>query len=480
MDSIKQLLAGARLAANQFQSFDTSSVEAIVTAVAYAAAEKAAYYAKWAVEETGYGDVESKTKKNQLVTSGIAASLVVSDYTEARVDEQRKLIKFPKPAGVIVGLVPCTNPVATVFFKVINALATRNAIIICPHPSSRNCSVDAARFTREVAERAGAPRGVVQVLEHPSLEAVHSLMKSEETDLVLATGGPAMVRAAYSSGTPSVGVGAGNPPCYVDETANVKRAAACIIESAGFDNGLACPSESVILVHRKVAQEFMRQLRLAGGHIVENDQEVAKLRDFLFPNGTLGREGIGKSAKHICARAGLQYDGQAKVLFARFDTPSINDPLMYEKLFPCLGLMVVDDVETALQVAHTMLSISGKGHSAVVHADDPTVVMRFGNELPVCRMAINAPGVTGSGGFVTSLASSIVIGTGYFGGSSVSENVGPDHFVQWTTVAYDRDSHFPMRMPDAVDSWNSDAPTSLRNPSGFASRSMLRRAQTLV
>ena len=443
MQTPEQLFTAARKAADEFSTFSRDQVEAIVTHVATKAAERSQQYAEWAVEETGFGDIDSKKIKNDLNCMGVLQLLNFDDYVGYQVDHEKKIVKFAKPAGVVVALVPCTNPVATVYYKAIISLATRNAVILCPHPASKACSVDSAHFIAKLAEEAGAPKGAVQVLEEPSIPVVDQLMKSDQCNLILATGGPAMVRAAYSSSNPAIGVGPGNPAAYVDKTALLPMAAACIVGSMAFDNSLACTSESCVLAHEAIADELLSELDNAGAKICSTE-EVDKLRAYLFPEGNIYPGAIGKSAQFICEAAGIDVKEGAKVLVMPFDAINKDEPLSKEKMFPCVGFTRVSGIDAAIDDVQTMLSLMGAGHSAVIHTNDPETAAKYGAALPVCRIAVNAPGVTGSSGFDTNISPGAVIGTGFFGRSSISENVGAKHLVQYTSLAYNKDDAIQM------------------------------------
>jgi len=436
----QQLFDTAHRAAEAYSTYSRSQVEKIVKAVAAAAADKAEFYAEWAVRETGFGDVPSKTIKNLSNSSETAAAHDIADYVEPKVDHENKIVSFPKPAGVIVALIPSTNPVATVFYKAICALMTRNAVIMCPHPGAKECSAHAVDLMEEVAVAAGAPKGLIQSLRQPSVPMVNRMMQSDRTSLILATGGPAMVRAAYSSSNPAIGVGAGNVACYVHSSADLAKTAEHIVSSVGYDNSLPCTCESVVIADREIGDALATEMQKAGAHHVENPEELSRLRTFLFPEGKMNPQAIGKSAEWIAQRAGIQVPAGTKALGVEIFTIGREEPISKEKMFPLVGFIKVDGgVQAAIRTALAMLVMHGKGHSAVIHARDPEVVARYGDAVPVCRISVNAPGVSGSSGVATNLTPGPIIGTGFFGRSSVSENVGPKHLIQWTHVAYHKD-----------------------------------------
>lgn len=443
MQTPEQLFSTARQAADEFSRFTREQVEAITTHVATKAAERSQQYAEWAVEETCFGDVDSKKIKNDLNSVGVLQLLDFDQYVGYQVDKEKKIVKFAKPAGIVLALIPCTNPVATVFYKSIISLATRNSVILCPHPAAKGCSVDSAHFIAKLAEEAGAPKGAIQVLAEPSIPVVNELMHSDQCSVILATGGPAMVRAAYSSSNPAIGVGPGNPPVFVDDSAVLPMAAACIVGSMAFDNSLCCTSESVVLAQETIADELLIELDKAGAQVCSED-DVAKLRAFLFPGGTIYPGAIGKSAQYICDKAGVEHKAGAKVLVMPFVSVSKTEALSKEKMFPCIGFTRVAGVDQAIDSAAIMLALMGEGHSAVIHSNNPQNTIKWGSSLPVCRITVNAPGVTGSSGFDTNIAPGAVIGTGFYGRSSVYENVGAKHLVQYVSLAYNKDDAVQM------------------------------------
>ncbi|MBT4269521.1 MAG: aldehyde dehydrogenase family protein [Deltaproteobacteria bacterium] len=433
-----ELFDNAHHAAKIYRTFSKKRVEQIVNAVAAAAIEKSEFYAEWAVRETGFGDVGSKMLKHKntlmCIEDGAGA------YIDPKIDHEKKIISFPKPAGVIIGLIPSTNPVSTVIYKVFCTLLSRNAIILCPHPGAKDCSNHIADYLEKTAVTAGAPKGLIQSLQQPSVPLVNKLMKSDRTSLILATGGPAMVRAAYSSSNPAIGVGPGNVACYVHETADISKTAERISSSAGFDNSLPCTTESVVIADRVIATRLLGEMaEHAAYHIVDAD-DISKVRAFLFPEGKMNPKAIGKSAEWISEKSGIQIPVGTKLLIIEIFTIGYDEPISKEKMFPLLGFLKIDGgVKAGIRSALAMLDMQGKGHSAVVHAKDPDVIARYGNALPVCRISVNSRGVTGSSGFDTNLIPGAVIGTGFFGRSSVYENVGPKHLIQWTNVAYNKD-----------------------------------------
>lgn len=437
-------LSGARMkvgraawAARYYRSFSRDAVLAIAEAVARAGYEKAGHFADLAVAETGFGVVEHKKIKNELCTHTLLDYYRDLDLVTPRIDAERKIVELPKPAGVVFALAPATNPVATVYYKAMLAILSRNAIVISPHPVAKSVSVAAARHLAEAAEAAGAPSGLIQCVEEPSIPLVQDIMASDRINVIIATGGTAMVRAAYSSGNPALGVGPGNAVAYVDPSAGVDAAARCLVESKSFDNSILCTNESVVLTLDSTRGNMERALRSAGAHVC-NEADTDRLRDYLFGKGSLNLAAIGKSAVWIAERAGIRVSPSARILVPVVATPGQDDLLFREKLCPVLTLTSAVDFQQALTFAkHT--ARRGAGHSAAFHGADTARLVRFSQEMPVYRVVVNAPCSQGAAGFATYLPPSFTIGTGFAGRSSVGENVGPQHLVQWTRIAYGKD-----------------------------------------
>lgn len=449
-DFIEELYNVAGNAALNFSTYDKYQVENIIQAVITAAEEKAEFYAEWAVRETGYGNLEAKIAKNKATSTGLKELYNVADYVEPSVDHDKKIITIPKPAGIVLAPMPCTNPIMTTYFKIIANLIARNSVILSPHPAAVKCSIHCAEFLAGIAEAAGAPAGCIQILKEPSIPVVNKLMQDPRTSLIMATGGPAMVHAAYSSGNPAIGVGPANVPCYVHETADIAKAGLEIVIGNSFDYGLPCTCESTVLADRSINETLKAAIKTGNGLFVEGDV-AAKLRDYLFPDGVNNPKALGKSPQWIGEQAGVNIPPNIKSIVFEIDEIGHNEPASREKMFPVLAYHVINrGVEEAIEKALDMLSMMGKGHSAVVHSNDPTIVARYSAALPVCRIAVNTPGMTGSAGLSTNLAKSGMVGTGFFGGSSSDENIGPQHLIQHTYVAYSSEDSVQMGNIDSA------------------------------
>jgi acetaldehyde dehydrogenase / alcohol dehydrogenase len=448
----RAMVERAEWAARAFASYDAATVQRIVDAAAAAGAARAEELAAHAVQETGFGVVEHKVLKNRACSTGIASAYRVADFVEPVVDAERKIVAVPRPAGVILALTPSTNPVATVYFKILLALMTRNAIVISPHPFAKGVCVEAARTMAEAAVAAGAPDGCVQVVEEPSIPLVNALMTDPRTDVIVATGGTPMVRAAYRSGNPAIGVGPGNVPVLVDATADLAAAATAIVDSKAFDNSILCTNESVLIVEERVADRLVDHMQRAGAHLL-SDADRDKVRSLIFPDDHLDTRWIGKDAAEIARAAGVRVQPRTRVLLAPFDLVVPEEMLAHEKLLPVLGLVRVPTAGRGIDAARAVLRITGEGHSAAIHSTDARTIMEYSAAVRVLRVSVNVGNSLGSSGLSTGLAPSMTIGTGFFGRSSVGENLEPKHLVNWTRIAYNSDASVPMADFSTLTPW---------------------------
>lgn len=437
------VLERASWAARAYGRFDRDSVARVVEAVVAAAEEKAQEYAEWAVRETGFGVVEHKVIKNRASSSGLLERYGTDDFVSPRIDDGAKIVEVPRPAGVVLALTPSTNPVASVYFKAILALMTRNAVVISPHPMAKGACADAARHLAEAATAAGAPDGTIQWIAEPSIPLVEALMQDDRTDLILATGGTGVVRAAYRSGTPALGVGPANVPVLVDSTADLRRAAREIVDSKAFDNSVLCTNESVLVVEEVVADNLLAEMQRLGAHLL-TAEEADRLAAHMFPMGRLNPDVIGKDASVIAEAAGIRTGPRTRVLLAPIDSALPDELLAREKLSPVLAVLRVPDARAGIAAGRTLLRFSGAGHSAAIHSEDPETVMAYSSAVPVLRVAVNVGNSAGSAGLSTNLAPSMTIGTGFMGRSSVGENLEPRHLVNWARIAYNAEESVPM------------------------------------
>lgn len=441
-----------REAQKQFATFSQEQVDEIFRQAALAANHNRIKLAKMAVEETGMGIVEDKVIKNNF-----AAEYIYNQYKNMKTcgvleeDKTSGITKVAEPIGVISAIVPTTNPTSTAIFKCLIALKTRNAIIISPHPRAKNSTIEAARVVLEAAVKAGAPEGIIGWIDQPSVELSQNVMR--ESDIILATGGPAMVKAAYSSGRPALGVGAGNTPAIIDETAHIKMAVNSILLSKTFDNGVICASEQSIIVLEEVYDEVKKELAERGAYILKGE-EIDKVRSIILnEKGGLNADMVGQSAYKIAKMAGVNVPESAKVLVGEVTSVELEEPFSHEKLSPVLAMYKATSFEDALNKADRLIELGGMGHTSILYTDqvkNRDRVLTFGERMKTARTLINMPAAQGAIGdlFNFKLAPSLTLGCGSWGGNSVSENVGPKHLINVKSIAERRENMLWFRVPE--------------------------------
>ena len=441
-----------REAQKQFATYTQEQVDEIFRQAALAANHNRIKLAKMAVEETGMGIVEDKVIKNNF-----AAEYRYNQYKNMKTcgvleeDKTSGITKVAEPIGVISAIVPTTNPTSTAIFKCLIALKTRNAIIISPHPRAKNSTIEAAKIVLEAAVKAGAPEGIIGWIDEPSVELSQNVMR--ESDIILATGGPAMVKAAYSSGRPALGVGAGNTPAIIDETAHIKMAVNSILLSKTFDNGVICASEQSIIVLEQVYDEVKKELAERGAYILKGE-EIDKVRSIILnEKGGLNADMVGQSAYKIAKMAGVNVPESAKVLVGEVTSVELEEPFSHEKLSPVLAMYKAASFEEALDKADRLIELGGMGHTSILYTDqvkNRDRVLTFGERMKTARTLINMPAAQGAIGdlFNFKLAPSLTLGCGSWGGNSVSENVGPKHLINVKSIAERRENMLWFRVPE--------------------------------
>ncbi len=433
----RELARQAEQAQNRLCEFSQEQLDRIVEAVAAAFSGEAVTLAEEAVQETGFGNIRDKTAKNRFasekVLSAVKGMKTVGVLTR---DAQKRLWEIGVPVGVIAAIVPSTNPTSTVCYKAIIALKAGCAIIFSPHPKAVSCTRHAAELVARAAEAAGAPKGAVSCLTIPALAGCQELMSAPEVRLILATGGPGMVRAAYSSGKPAIGVGAGNGPAYIHRSADVPAAIACIAASKTFDNGTVCASEQSIIVEKSMEEAVRAEAQRQGFYFMP-EQEARKLARLLFrPTGGLNPDIVGRSALALSKLAGFEVPPGTRILVAREQQAGPTRPYSMEKLCPVLAFFVMDSEDAVLDKAVEVLRHEGSGHTFVIHAQDETVIRRFALKIPVSRFLVNAPAALGGIGAATNLFPALTLGCGAVGGSSSSNNVSPLDLINIRRVAW--------------------------------------------
>jgi acetaldehyde dehydrogenase (acetylating) len=437
----RQTVERAYEAFRKFREFSPEQVDSIVEAMARAVPPQARYLAELAAQETGHGNADDKTLKNLFNGLGVADWLRnVRTLGVLWKDEATKIMAIGEPMGVVAAIIPVTNPTSTVIFKTLSAIKAGNAVVHAPHPRGAKSSSETARVMAEAAEVAGAPQGLIQCLTRPTLEGTAELMRHHRTAVVMATGGAGMVRSAYSSGKPTLAVGPGNVPIYVDRSMrdDLSEVAQMIIASKSFDYGTACAAEQAIVVDRTVADQLRHELRANGAYFCTSG-EATRLGRVLFDDRlTLIPEAVGQSAARLAEMAGFAVPPRTKVLIADLANNEIGRayPLSAEKLDPVLALYSVSGLDEGYDVCARILRFGGEGHTLGIHSHDPDTVMRLA-KLPAGRIVVNTPTLHGAMGFSTDIEPSFMLGTGTESGSIVSDNVTALHLINIKRIAYE-------------------------------------------
>ncbi len=453
VEALENALVGVKSAQRIYSTYTQEQVDRIFLAAASAANKARIPLAKMAVEETGMGIVEDKVIKNNYASEHIYnAYRNVKTCGVIEEDKSYGMKKIAEPVGVIAAVIPTTNPTSTAIFKCLLALKTRNAIVISPHPRAKNSTIEAARIVLDAAVAAGAPEGIIDWIDVPSLDLTNLIMK--DADLILATGGPGMVKAAYSSGKPAVGVGPGNTPAIIDDSANIVLAVNSIIHSKTFDNGMICASEQSVIVHKKVYDAVKKEFKARGCHFL-NAEELDKVRKTILINGSLNARIVGQSAVKIAEISGFKVPDATKILIGEVESVDLSEEFAHEKLSPVLAMYKAKDFEDALDKAEHLIADGGYGHTSSIYLDTVTQqdkLAQFEARMKTCRILVNTPSSQGGIGdlYNFKLKPSLTLGCGSWGGNSVSENVGVKHLLNIKTVAERRENMLWFRAPEKV------------------------------
>ena len=430
-------VAKAKKAQKVLASMDQAAIDRIVTAISQAAAAESARLARLAAEETGFGVAADKEIKNRFASCTLYEA--IKDQKTVGVlaeNKEQRTIDIGVPVGVVAALVPSTNPTSTVIYKSMICLKAGSPVVFSPHPSALKCILETVDVVRRAAEGAGAPPDAVSSLTTPTLEATKTLMEHPDTRLILATGGPGMVKAAYSSGTPAIGVGAGNGPAYIHHTADVSLAVKRILDSKTFDNGTICASEQSIVITKALEGPVTDALKAQGAYLL-SEEEATKLGRFILrPNGTMNPAIVGKTAQTVAKLAGLTVPPSTRVLVAREKGVGPGFPYSSEKLGPILAFYVEENEEKALARCAELLEWEGAGHTFAIHSEDEAVVRRFAAAMPASRVLVNTAASLGGVGATTCLFPALTLGCGAVGGSSSSNNIGPLDLINIKRVAW--------------------------------------------
>jgi len=445
----RDLLRQAESAQKTLAQMPQEKLDSIVREVAKAFSAVSAELAEMAVRETGFGNINDKITKNEFASQRVLEAIEgMTCVGVLKENTGEKLWEIGVPVGVIAAIVPSTNPTSTVCYKAMIALKSGNTIVFSPHPKAIACTMRAAQIVAAAAEKAGAPQGSVGCLSIPTLAGCKELMEAEETRLILATGGPAMVKAAYSSGKPAIGVGAGNGPVYIHHSADVQKALSCILRSKTFDYGTVCASEQSIIVEAAMEQEVKEKASQMGFYFMDKEQ-AGKLAKLLFkPNGTLNPDIVGKSALVLAEKAGFAVPNTTKVLVAREQEAGPTRPYSMEKLCPVLAFFVMESEDAVLAKAIEVLIHEGSGHTFAMHAEDQAVIRKFALQIPVSRCLVNTPAALGGIGASTGLFPALTLGCGAVGGSSSSNNISPMDLINIRRVAWGKTEEKPCVAED--------------------------------
>lgn len=457
MDSnhLNQLVARVKAAQRVYAGFSQAQVDAIFRAAALAAADARIPLAKLAAAETRMGVVEDKVIKNHF-----ASEYIYNKYKDEKTcgvidqDPAFGILTIAEPIGLLCGIVPTTNPTSTAIFKALISLKTRNGIIFSPHPRARQSTCEAARIVLDAAVKAGAPKDIIGWIDEPTVELSNQLMRHPDINLILATGGPGMVRAAYSSGKPAIGVGAGNTPVVIDETADIKRAVASILMSKTFDNGVVCASEQSVVIVDAVYDQVRQRFHSHGGHIL-SAKERAAVGKVILKDGGLNADIVGQSALEIARMAGIKVPPTTRVLIGEVKDIDESEPFAHEKLSPTLAMYRARDFDHAMEEAERLVALGGIGHTSVLYTDQDQQQARvhaFGERMKTARILINSPASQGAIGdlYNFKLAPSLTLGCGSWGGNSISENVGPQHLINKKTVAERAENMLWHKLPKSI------------------------------
>ena len=453
VDNMMQRLSEIREAQKKFATYSQEQVDAIFKAAALAANKARIYLAKLACEETGMGIVEDKVIKNHF-----ASEYIYNQYRTMKTcgvieeDKEAGFKKIAEPIGVVAAVIPTTNPTSTAIFKSLLALKTRNGIMISPHPRAKKATIEAAKIVLEAAVAAGAPENIIGWIDIPSLEMTSTLMK--EADIILATGGPAMVKSAYSSGKPALGVGAGNTPAIIDDTADIELAVSSIIHSKTFDNGMICASEQSVIVMDSIYDKVKAEFEYRGCYFL-NEEETEKVRKTIIINGALNAKIVGQKAHTIAALAGVEVPEATKIIIGEVESTDISEEFAHEKLSPVLAMYRAKDFDDAITKAEKLVEDGGYGHTSSVYLNAVTErakLDKFAAAMKTCRIVVNTPSSHGGLGDLYNfrLTPSLTLGCGSWGGNSVSENVSAKHLLNIKSVAERRENMLWFRTPEKV------------------------------
>lgn len=437
IQEVRNLVRSAKMAQQELAKMSQEQIDTIVKVVAKACYDERERLAKMAVQETGFGRWEDKVLKNALASKGILEEIKdMRTVGILREDKEKKVIEVGVPVGVIAGLIPSTNPTSTVMYKALIALKAGNSIVFSPHPSALKSIEETVEVIKKAAKSAGCPDGAISAIHRVSIAATNELMRHKDTNLILATGGTAMVKAAYSSGTPAIGVGPGNGPAFIERSADIPKAVRQILDSKTFDNGVICASEQSIIVEEDMKDKVVAEFKRQGAYFVPKE-DAKKLGAFIIlPSGAMNPKMVGKTPQVIGEQAGIPVPENARVLIAEETGVGKQHPYSMEKLAPVLGFYTVKDWLEACELSIKILHHEGAGHTLSIHTQNEEIVREFALKKPVSRLLVNTPAALGGVGATTGLFPAFTLGCGAVGGSATSDNVSPLNLFNIRRVAY--------------------------------------------
>ena len=438
VQEVRDLLTKAKEAQLAFRAYSQAQVDRIVQAMADAGFANAEHLGQIAYEETGFGKPEDKKTKNEFATKRVYESIKdLKTVGVIREDREKQIVEIGEPMGIVAALIPSTNPTSTVMFKAIISVKGRNGFVASPHPRAAKCTLEAARIVAEAAERAGAPHGLIACMSAPSIEGTNELMRHKLTAVILATGSNPMVRAAYSSGKPALGVGSGNVPAFIERTANIKKAVADIVSGKMFDWGVLCSTESGVIIDSPVKPHVIEEFKKLKGYFVNPDEKEKLIRIMFDPKGAINPDVVGKPPAFIAHKAGFEVPADTSCLIAELPDVGKEYPLSREKLSPVLAMFTADGWREGCERCIEMLEFGGLGHTMVIHSSDREIIMKFALEKPACRILVNTQAALGAVGYTNELPPSMTLGPGTFGKSIISENVSAKHLINVKRLAFE-------------------------------------------
>src|SRR5712692_5052769 len=487
IQSARDKVEKAYAAFQKFRPFTQEQVDRIIERMAQVGRANAERLARLAVEETGYGNARDKTAKNLLCSDTLYQAIRnLKTVGIIREDPAQKVIEIAEPVGVVAAVIPTTNPTSTAYFKILICLKGRNTIVMSPHPRAVKCTCEAAALLYQAAREAGAPEDVIQCLDNPSLDATNEIMRHRRTGVILSTGGQGIVRAAYSSGKPALGVGPGNVPVLLERSADIKQAVRMVVEGKSFDYGTVCSSEQSLVAEESLGDQILAELKANRAYLCDAAQAQALARLLITPDFRVNPQCVGQAPTKIAEMAGFAVPPETSILVVRLEGMGKEHPLSAEKLSPVLSLYLMKDFEAGMKLCDNLLHFGGLGHTCVIYSRDDAKIREFGLRMPAMRVLVNTPAPQGSTGITTNVFPSMTLGCGAIAGNITSDNIGPLNLINIKRLAYavrkpEEAFVIPsVQTPAAISGSSSAAPASSAAPSGAPTVNRGLDRETLV